>query len=157
MHLFGDASGPHMAHFHVEHHKGCVELEWEVRNVDTILWRVLRSERGFADTAEPPGTSGQVRVSEGQDTYLRDEGLDPHRHYYYTVFSQEPDGSWQRQVEAKARAHEGLDWLHPEADEKFAADLSRAETGAGDPRPIDATLLARAAATARIGCLRIGH
>ncbi len=154
MDLFGHTDGPHMTHFHVEHHKGCVELEWEVRNADSMRWRVLRSEQGFADSAEPTGTNGQVRVNEGLDTYLRDDGLDPHRHYFYTVFSQERDGSWQRQVEAKAHPHGGLDWLHPEAAEILTAEQSRAETGTGDPRPIDTTVIARA--TAR-GWLCIGH
>jgi len=154
MNLFGHTSGPHMAHFHVEHHAGRVELEWEVRNADSIRWRVLRSEQGFSESAEPPWANGQVRVGEGQDTYLCDDGLDPHRHYFYTVFSQEPDGSWQRQVEAKAHPHGGLDWLHPEADEAFTAERSLAETGAGNPRPIDTTV---ARATAGAGWLCIGH
>ena len=30
MDLFGDTAGPHIAHFHVRHHDGRIELEWEV-------------------------------------------------------------------------------------------------------------------------------
>ena len=153
MDLFSHTSGPHMAHFHVEHHQGGVELEWEVRNAEPLRWRVLRSDRGFAEYAEPPGTNGQVRVSEGQNTYLRDEGLDPQRNYFYTVFSQEPDGTWQRQVEAKTHPRKGLHWSHPDADETFTTERSFAETGVVDPGSIGTTVAQRAA----FGCLRVGH
>jgi hypothetical protein len=34
MHLFGDTSGPHIAHFHALHERGRIELEWEVRNAE---------------------------------------------------------------------------------------------------------------------------
>lgn len=79
MDLFGDTAGPHIAHFHVRHHDGRIELEWEVRNAPTLRWRVLRSQYGYADNAEVPGTNGQVLVNESSDTFLADEGLDqPH-------------------------------------------------------------------------------
>ena len=115
MHLFGDASGPHMAHFHARRENGCIELDWEVRNADELRWRVLRSEQGFAENAEPPGANGQVLVNESTDTYLADQGLDPDKHYCYTVFSQEPDGTWRKQVEVKLRPHDLLGWVHPQA------------------------------------------
>ena len=98
-----------MAHFHARHENGCVELDWEVRNADEIRWRVLRSEQGFAESAEPPGTNGQVLVNESTDTYLADQGLEPDKQYCYTVFSQEPDGTWRKQVEVKLRPHDRLE------------------------------------------------
>ena len=115
MHLFGDASGSHMAHFHARHENGCIELDWEVRNADEVRWRVLRSEQGYAASAEPPGANGHVLVNESPDTHLADQGLDPNKHYCYTVFSQEPDGTWRKQVEAKLRPHDLLGWVHPQA------------------------------------------
>ncbi len=131
MNLFGDASGPHIARFHVRHHNGRVELEWEVRNAPSIRWRVLRSDYGFADSAEAPGTNGQVLVNESSDTFLTDEGLDSHAHYFYTVFSQEQDGVWQRQVEAKVRPHDRLSWFHPQAQ-----GIVDAQAAGGVPRPM---------------------
>ena len=129
MTLIGDTSGPHIAHFHVRHHAGRIELEWEVRNAPSIRWRVLRSEHGFADSEEAPGTNGQVLVNESSDTFLTDEGLDSHAHYFYTVFSQEQDG-WTRQVEAKVRPHDRLSWFHPQAQGIVDAEA------AGVPRPL---------------------
>ena len=130
MDLFGDASGPHIAHFHVRHHDGRIELEWEVRNAPELRWRVLRSEHGFAESPETPGTSGQVLVNESADTFLTDEGLDSHAHYFYTVFAREQDGLWQRQVEAKVRPHDRLSWFHPQAQGIVDAQA------AGVPKPL---------------------
>ena len=90
---------------------------------------MLRSEHGFADSAEAPGTNGQVLVNESSDTFLTDEGLDSHAHYFYTVFSQEQDG-WTRQVEAKVRPHDRLSWFHPQAQDILDAHA------AGDHRPL---------------------
>jgi hypothetical protein len=129
MTLSGDTSGPHIAHFHVRHHAGRIELEWEVRNAPSIRWRVLRSEQGFADSADAPGANGQVLVNESSDTFLTDEGLDSQAHYFYTVFSQERDG-WTRQVEAKVRPHDRLSWFHPQAQGILDAEA------AGVPRPL---------------------
>ena len=101
MNLLGDAAGPHIAHFRVRHGGNRVGLEWDVRNADAIRCRVLRSTEGFADNPEAPGTNGQVLLSESQANHLDDEGLDKHGRYFYTVFAQMADGSWQRQVTAK--------------------------------------------------------
>ena len=120
-----------MAHFHARHESGCIELDWEVRNADEIRWRVLRSEQGFAEYAEPPGANGQVLVNESTDTYLADQGLDPDKHYCYTVFSQEPDGSWHKQVEVKLRPHDLLGWVHPQAQDVVDAQASLARMPPG--------------------------
>jgi hypothetical protein len=131
MHLFGDTSGPHMAHFHARHENGCIELDWEVRNADEVRWRVLRSEQGFAASAEPPGANGQTLVNETTDTYLADRGLDADKHYCYTVFSQEPDGTWRKQVEVKLRPHDLLGWVHPQAQDVVDAQASFARMPPG--------------------------
>lgn len=129
MNLFGDVAGPHIARFHARHKNGRVELDWEVRNADTIRCRVLRSTWGFAVTAEPPGTNEQVLVNESPTTYLADQGLDKHTHYFYTVFSQEADGGWQRQVEAKVRPRDLLSWLHPQAQQILDTDADQGTHG----------------------------
>jgi hypothetical protein len=135
MHLFGVATGPHMAHFHARHHDGSIELDWEVRNAGSPRWRVLRSEQGFADGAEAPGSNGQVLVNESEDTHLTDRGLDRHAHYFYTVFSQEEDGSWQRQVEVKVTPRDALSWIHPDAQQVIEADDDLRRQPAARPAP----------------------
>jgi hypothetical protein len=120
-----------MAHFRARHENGCVELDWEVRNADSIRWRVLRSEQGYAAGAEPPGENGQVLVDESIDTCLTDQGLDPGKHYCYTVFSQEPDGTWRKQVEVKLRPHDLLGWSHPRAQDVVDAQASLVRMPAG--------------------------
>ena len=126
LHLFGDAQGSHMAHFHARHENGCVELDWEARYGDKLRWRVLRSEQGFAESAEPPGTNGQVLVTEDTETHHADRGLDPSRHFYYTVFSQKADGTWCEQVKVKLRPHELLGFLHPHRQDTPDAEASSA-------------------------------
>jgi hypothetical protein len=94
---------------------------------------VLRSEQGYAEGAEPPGASGQAIVNESAETYLCDEGLDPARHYFYTVFSQEPEGGWRKQVEVRLRPHDLLGWFHPHAQDVVDAQagLVRQPAGSG--------------------------
>jgi hypothetical protein len=107
----------------VHRHQGSVELEWELRNVD-LRWRVLRSVEGFAATPEPPGSNGQRLLNESRSTFLKDADVNARTHYYYTVFSQEADGTWQRQVEAEVRPRDVLKWLHPQVEDIFEAEKS---------------------------------
>lgn len=120
MHLFGDTSSPHLWHVHVFHEGGQVTLDWEVRNAPQLRWRVLRSEEGYAQSAEPPGDNHQALATETTDTHLSDATA--HHALYYTLFSQEKDGLWQRQIETKVRPHDRLSWFHPDAARKAAAD-----------------------------------
>ena len=131
-----------MAHFHVRHDEGRVELDWEVRNAESIRWRVLRSGKGFAESADALPGSGQVLVSESEDTYLTDDGLDPETLYFYTVFSLEQDGTWQRQVEAKVKPGSALSWFHPQAREPTDADLGAAARPI-TPSPFDPAMASR--------------
>ena len=73
MHLFGDSSGPHVTHFQAHRERGYVELGCDVRPAPALSWRVLRSERGFVETADALPGSGQTVVMEGTDTYLMDD------------------------------------------------------------------------------------
>lgn len=120
MHLFGDTTTPHLWHVHVFHEGERVTLDWEVRNAPQLRWRILRSEEGYAASAEPPGDNHQALVSETTDTHLSDAAN--HRVAYYTIFSEERTGGWQRQIETRVRPHDRLGWFHPSAAEHVAAD-----------------------------------
>ncbi len=146
MHLFGNAAGPHLVHFHVRHAEGRVVLDWEVRNAESIRWRVLRSESGFAESADAVPGSGQVLVSEGEDTHVVDDGLDSGTHYFYTVFSHEEDDTWRRQIEAKVKPGSVLGWLHPRAHEPTDADAGAAAQPI-TPSPFDPATASRDMAT----------
>jgi hypothetical protein len=115
MHLFGDASGPHIAYFHAHREGDHVQLEWEVRNAPARRWRVLRSEREFAETADALPGSGQTVVLEGTDTHLTDDPLVKGMPYFYSVFAQDAQAMWHRQVKVKLARHDRLRWHHPSA------------------------------------------
>ena len=121
MHLFGDTSGPHMAHVHVSHDGGQVTLDWEVRNAPRLLWRVLRSDEGYGESAEPPGGNGQALVSEGAEMHVCDADCDD-RVVYYTIFVQRKDGGWQRQIETRVRPHDLLRWFHHDVEHVVEAE-----------------------------------
>ena len=141
MDLFGDAAGPHIAHFHVRHRDGRIELEWEVRNAPPCAGACCAPSRASRER-EPPDANGQVLVNESSDTFVTDEGLDSHAHYFYTVFAREQDGLWQRQVEAKVRPRDRLSWFHPQAQDVLDAQA----TGAPGPPPL----------ANRAVCMRLG-
>jgi hypothetical protein len=124
MHLFGSHTGPHLAHFHVWHRGGSIELDWEVRNSPPLRWRVLRSERDFASSADPAAEEGQVLLMEGAETHVTDQDLVRGTHYFYTVFAQEGPGDWHRQVHAKVAPKAKLSWHH--------ADLKMRTKGEAD-------------------------
>jgi len=133
MHLFGDTGGPHLWHVHVFHDGDHVTLDWEVRNAPELHWRVLRSARGYATSSQPPGDNGQSLVGETMDTHIADACN--HSVVYYTLFSKNQTGDWQRQIETKVRAHELLHWFHPDAQELIAArvDLLHSPPSGSDP------------------------
>lgn len=117
MHLFGDdTSQPHLRHFHAQHHGSSVELHWDVRNAPPLKWRVLRSQEGFAATADVP-QSDQVVVMEGSGDHVMDDNLPAHENFFYTVFCENEQGVWQCQAEVKVKPHDVLHWWHPKAEE----------------------------------------
>jgi hypothetical protein len=124
MHLFGDSSGPHIAHFHAHRELGYVELGWDVRNAPAMSWRVLRSECDFAATPNALVGGDQTVVMEGTDTYVMDEQVVEGAPYFYTVFVQDGQGAWHLQVKVRVAHRDRLRWLHP--------DLRKA-MGATDP------------------------
>ena len=115
MHLFGDSSGPHLVHFHATCEGDQAELRWEVRDADEVRWRVLRSEREFASSADGMAGSGQTIVMDGTDTNLSDRVVEGTT-YYYAVFAQEKRGAWHRLVKVKLKSHEHGDWTYSRSD-----------------------------------------
>jgi hypothetical protein len=115
MHLFGDSSGPHIVHFHAHREAQHAQLEWEARKAPAMRWRVLRSAHEFAETAEALPGSEQTVVMEGTDTHVTDEMLEEDTSYFYTVFAQDAQSVWHRQVKVKLAQHDRLAWLHPSA------------------------------------------
>ena len=125
MRLFGNHKGPHLAHFRAHREHDHVELCWEPRNAVGVRWRVLRSKRGFATEPRALPGNGQTVVMEGTETHLRDAEIVEGGSYYYTVFVQDAQGDWHRQVKAKLGHHEHLRWLRPSrAGSAFGTDLT---------------------------------
>ena len=124
MHLFGDVNGPHLSHFEARREGGSVELGWDVRNATELRWRVLRSEREFAAVADAPAGSGQTVVMEGTDTYVMDDQIVKATAYFYTVFAQDDQGAWHRQVRTRVAHGDRLRWLHPALHEWPVAESS---------------------------------
>ena len=141
MQLFGDSSGPHMAHFQARREAGFVELGWEVRNGPVLRWRVLRSEHEFAATAEALEGGDQTVVMVGTDTYLTDDQVVEGTPYFYAVFAQDERGLWHRQVETRLTRGERLRWLNPSLKrwtDEAATGYRAAGALSGEP---DGTLL----------------
>ena len=122
MHLFRDAQGPYLAHFHAAHEGDHTELFWETRNTPPLNWRVLRSDVEFAATAEALPGGRQVIVMQGADTHLSDRDVGDSDHSYYTVFAENADGAWQRQAEVRIAPREHFFWHHPSAERQHDAD-----------------------------------
>jgi hypothetical protein len=112
VHLFGDSGGPHLAHFHARRERDYVELIWEVRNAPDLSWRILRSEHEFAATADAFAGSGQILVMQGTETHARDDRVAEGTPYFYTVFAQDEQGVWQRQVTTRLEQPGHLHWHH---------------------------------------------
>ena len=112
MHLFGDSDSPHLTHFQARREAGFVELGWEVRNAPELRWRVLRSEREFASTADALPGSGQTVVMEGAETFVMDDQVVKGTAYFYTVFARDENGVWHHQVKARLAHGDLLRWLH---------------------------------------------
>lgn len=116
MHLFGDRNEPHLVHFEAQRERGSVVLTWDVRNAPALSWRVVSSERGFAEKADALPGSGQTLISESANCGARDDQIADGRPYFYTVFAQDGQGVWHLQVKTQVAEHEHLRWHHPASD-----------------------------------------
>jgi hypothetical protein len=129
LHLFGDRSGPHLTHFKAHRQKDTVELGWDVRNAPELRWRVLRSERGFAETADVHVGGDQMVVMEGTDTFAFDDAIEDGVAYFYTVFVLGENGAWHKQVSAKVAHNDRHEWRRPEAGDGPLRDGSSLPEG----------------------------
>lgn len=57
---------------------------------------------------------------------MADDGLQGHGHVFYTVFTQDDHGTWQRQAEARLKVHDAFGWLHPHAQDVYLAQRALA-------------------------------
>lgn len=113
MHLFGDAHEPHLTHFEATRDHGDVVLRWDVRHGPALRWRVLRSEHDFAEAPDALPGGDQTLVSESAQCGARDDQIVGNIPYYYTVFAQDTEGVWHRQVKAKIAHGDRLHWHRP--------------------------------------------
>lgn len=123
MHLFGHAHEPHLTHFEaVRDDEGGVILRWDVRNAPALGWRVLRSDCSFAETAEALAGGDQTLISESPDCGMRDDQASGETSYYYTVFAQDAEGIWHRQVKIKIDHGDKLSWHRASFEDASPAD-----------------------------------
>ena len=135
MHLFGDASEPHMTHFEAERERGYVAFRWDVRKAPAVRWRVLRSEHDFAETADALDGSGQTLVSDSEQCGANDGQIVESTTYFYAVFAQDEQGAWRRQVKIRIDHGEHLQWRHAS---KAAFEEGSPAEGYYDPEQVAA-------------------
>ena len=126
----GSATNRISQHFIADRQGGSVVLAWDVRNTPALSWRVLRSDKDFAETADALVGTGQTLVSESAQCGARDATIDDETTYYYTVFASDEQGVWHRQVKAKIKAAERLQWRHPAHWETVRERLRELRRGA---------------------------
>jgi len=88
-----------------------------VRNASGLRWRVLRSEHEFAESADPL-PAGQTLISESSEGHVCDRRVAVSAPYFYTVFVEDEQGLWERQVTVKLAEKEHLRWLRPSHEEQ---------------------------------------
>ncbi len=122
MRLFGDRNEPRLEHFEASREHGDVVLRWDVRDAPALRWRVLRSERDFAETADALPGSGQTLVSESANCGARDDQIPGKATCFYTVFAQDGQGLWHRQVKVKIDHGDRLRWRSPKFEMASSAN-----------------------------------
>jgi hypothetical protein len=128
--VFGLHRAPHVARLSSRRETGAIILTWDSRGGRTLLWRVLRSERGFAEGAFDHTVvgSGQTLVSDQVRPGSRDDfgALDaPPETAFFTIFCEDERGAWHRQARLK------VDTRDPALGRRAEGDFE-----AGEGRPI---------------------
>jgi hypothetical protein len=102
-----------LTHFEARREAKYAELAWDVHGGTALRWRVVRSERDFAESADALVRDDQTLVSESTEPGARDDGVAAGTTYFYTVFSQDERGAWERQVMVTLGDGDHLHWHHP--------------------------------------------
>ncbi len=135
MGLFAHRREPRLVHFKARREAAALVFVWDARGGRALLWRVLRSEHGFAEHAFDHTVVGssQMLVSESPAAGARDAAIDPAATYHYTVFAEDERGEWRR-VEKVRLAMDDRS-LEARAESDFEAGGSR--PGSLDPHALD--------------------
>ncbi len=126
--LFGHWRQPLLVHLQVRRETGSIILRWDARRGRALLWRVLRSEQGFAEGAFDHTVvgSGQTLVSDQVRPGSRDDlgaGDAPPATVFYTIFCEDERGAWHRQARLK------LDTRDPALGRRAEGDFVAGEGG----------------------------
>lgn len=103
-----------LTHFEAHREAKYAELTWDVRSTTALRWRVLRSERDFAESADALSGGDQILVSESTAPGARDDAVAARTTYFYTVFSQDARGAWERLAMVTLGNGDHLHWHHPD-------------------------------------------
>ena len=135
MGLFAHRREPRLVHFTARREAAAIVLAWDVRGGRALLWRVLRSDRGFAEGAFDHTVvgSGQSLLVESARTGARDDAADPAARYRYTVFAEDERGEWHRLTKVKLAVDDRH--LGTRAEGDFEAGGSR--PGSQNPHALD--------------------
>jgi hypothetical protein len=137
MRVFGHRRRPRLVHLEERREAGSIILRWDSRGGRALLWRVLRSEQGFAEGAFDHTVvgSGQTLLAESARTGAKDAAADPAATYHYTVFAEDERGEWHRL--AKVRLAVDDRHLGARAESDFEAGGS--PPGSQNPHAVDIT------------------
>jgi hypothetical protein len=135
MGLFAHHQEPRLVHFTARREADSIVLVWDARGGHALLWRVLRSEHGFAEGAFDHTVvgSGQSLVSEGGLTGARDDAADPGATYCYAVFAENERGEWHR----LAKVRLSLDDRRLEAPAEGDFEAGGPPPGSQNPHAVD--------------------
>ncbi len=133
--MFGFHKAPLLAHLTTRREAGAIILTWDARGGRALLWRVLRSEHGFAESAFDHTVvgSGQALLAESVRTGARDEATDPAATYHYTVFAEDERGEWLR----LAKVRLAVDDRHLGARAEGDFEAGGSPPGSQNPHALD--------------------
>jgi len=133
--VFGSHRAPLLAHLTARREAGAIILTWDARGGRTLLWRVLRSEQGFAEGAFDHTVvgSGQSLVAESPRTGAKDPAADPAATYCYAVFAEDERGEWRR----LARVRLAVDDRHLGARAEGDFEAGGSPPGSQNPHAVD--------------------
>jgi hypothetical protein len=112
-------------HFRASAEAGFVNLRWRTAEPCGLHYRLLRSERSYPASFDPPTAD---LLWEGTDTGYQDRGAAGRRRYFYVLQAQGLGGLWLEQARARVKAKFG-------AVDRAAIEAANVATGAYDAHP----------------------